>query len=154
MHPFPHRYTATSAAGPEAGTDRVESPQLPALATAAPAAFGDPGDLWSPETLLTAAVADCFVLTFRAVAQASTLPWTALRCEAEGVLDRVDHETRFTAFHLRASLRVPPGTDVDRARDLLTRAERICLVTNSLHAATHLDAEVTVEERAVATAAV
>ena len=38
---------------------------LPAIATAPPAEFGGPGDRWSPETLLAAAVADCFVLGFR-----------------------------------------------------------------------------------------
>ena len=149
MHPFPHRYTAASSAAPDA-QNLTESEGLPSLATAAPAEFGGPGDRWSPETLLTAAVADCFVLTFRAVAEASKLPWTALRCKAEGVLDRVDRQTRFTAFHLRASLQVPMGTDEEQAHALLERAERICLITNSLHATTHLAAEVIVEEVAVA----
>ena len=149
MHPFPHHYAATSFAGPD-GDSRVESDGLPALATAAPAAFDGPGDRWSPETLLAAAVADCFALTFRAVARATGLPWTALRCEAEGTLDRVDGVTRFTAFRVRASLTVPAGTDTARARGLLERTERACLISNSLNAAVHLDAEVTVEEMAVA----
>ncbi|HLT47838.1 MAG TPA: OsmC family protein [Rubricoccaceae bacterium] len=149
MHPFPHHYTATSFAGPD-GDLRVESGGLPALATAAPAEFGGPGDRWSPETLLTAAVADCFALTFRAVARATGLAWTALRCEAEGTLDREDRTTRFTAFRLRASLTVPAGTDTARALGLLERAERACLISNSLNAAVHLDAEVVVEEMAIA----
>jgi hypothetical protein len=35
-----------------------------------------------------AAVADCFALTFRAVAKASQLQWTKLLCDADGTLDR------------------------------------------------------------------
>lgn len=149
MRPFPHRYTATASASPT-GDVRADSPGLPALATAAPEAFGGPGGRWSPETLLTAAVADCFILTFRAVAAASALPWTALECTAEGTLDRAERVTRFTAFSVRAALRVPGGTDPDRARRLLERAERLCLITASLHAPTHLKADVRVDEAVAA----
>jgi len=68
-----------------------------------------PGDRWSPETLLVGALADCFILTFRAVANASSLPWIRLRCEAEGVLDRVERMTRFTAVTLVPQLESEPG---------------------------------------------
>jgi organic hydroperoxide reductase OsmC/OhrA len=37
-----------------------------------------PGNAWSPETSLVAAVADCFILTFRGVAQAAKFPWESL----------------------------------------------------------------------------
>lgn len=83
-------------------------------------------------------MADCYVLTFRAIARASKLPWQSLRCEVEGTLDRVDRVTRFTEFRVRASLRVPAGTDEERAERLLVRAEQGCLVTNSLKADSHL----------------
>jgi organic hydroperoxide reductase OsmC/OhrA len=58
------------------------------------------GGQWSPETLLVAAAVDCFVLTFRAIAAASKLPWERLSCNGEGTLDRVDGVTRFTALAL------------------------------------------------------
>ena len=51
------------------------SPQLPDLETAPPPEFDGPGGLWSPENLLCAAVADCFILTFRAIASFSRLSW-------------------------------------------------------------------------------
>jgi organic hydroperoxide reductase OsmC/OhrA len=102
------------------------------LPTAAPAQFDGPGDQWSPEALLIGAVADCFVLTFRAVARASGLAWTGLRCYAVGRLDRVDGTTRFTELTLRAHLTVPDGTDKQKARRLLEKAEQGCLISNSL----------------------
>jgi organic hydroperoxide reductase OsmC/OhrA len=143
MQEFPHRYVVAAVANPEGDVD-LQSDRLSSLASAPPAAFGGPGDLWSPETLLVAAVADCFVLTFRAIARVSKLPWLSLRCEVEGTLDRVERVSQFTGFLIRATLRVPPGTNEEQATRLLARAEQSCLVTNSLKGAAHLEAEVEV----------
>jgi organic hydroperoxide reductase OsmC/OhrA len=88
------------------------------------------------------AVADCFVLTFRAVARASKLPWSMLRCEVEGTLDRVERVTQFTAFLVRATLQVPAGTDETRARALLERTEQTCLISQSLKAPSRVEATV------------
>ena len=143
MQDLPHHYTVAASARSE-GEIALESARLAPLASAAPAEFGGPGDRWSPETLLVAAVADCFVLSFRAVAQASKLEWVSLRCEVEGTLDRVERVTQFTGFDVRASLRVPPGANPERARGLLEKAEKICLISNSLKAASHLETSVEV----------
>jgi organic hydroperoxide reductase OsmC/OhrA len=110
----------------------VAATGLPTLQTAPPAEFDGPGDRWSPETLLCAAVADCFVLSFRAVARASKLDWTGLECKVEAKLDRVDGRTFFTELTVHASLNVPAGTDPARATKLLEKAEHVCLITNSL----------------------
>lgn len=142
MQTLPHRYTANATARAE-GEVRLESSDLPALSTAPPPEFGGPGGHWSPETLCVGAVADCFVLTFRALARASKLPWASLRCEVEGTLDRVDRVTQFTAFLVRATLQVPSGTDETRARALLERAEQTCLISQSLKA--HSRVETTLE---------
>jgi organic hydroperoxide reductase OsmC/OhrA len=147
MREFPHYYAAVATGGPD-GDIQLDSGRLAALRSAAPAEFDGPGDRWSPETLVTAAVADCFVLTFRGIARSSKLPWLALRCEASGTLDRVDRVTQFTAFSIKASLRVPPGTDVDQARRLLARAEEGCLISRSLKAPVQLAADVQVDREA------
>lgn len=137
MQDFPHHYSATARAEAE-GDVAIDSARLPSLVSAGPAEFGGPGDRWSPETLLVAAVADCFILTFRAIARGSKLAWTSLSCEVEGTLDRVELATQFTGFRVRAALRVPPGTDEARAKRLLERAEQGCLITNSLKAKSEL----------------
>jgi organic hydroperoxide reductase OsmC/OhrA len=120
----------------------LETLQVATLWSASPAEFGGPGNRWSPETLLVAAVADCFVLTFRAVAQASRLPWMRLQCEVEGTLDRIERALQFTRFDLRVELQIPEGVDGDLARQLLEKAERACLISSSLKAATHLASSV------------
>jgi organic hydroperoxide reductase OsmC/OhrA len=133
-----------SATADAEGEVRLESGNLPALLSAPPPEFGGPGGHWSPESLCVAAVADCFVLTFRALARASKLPWSALRCNVEGTLDRVERVPQFTAFLLRAVLQVPAGTDEGRARGLLERAEQTCLISQSLKARPRLEATVEV----------
>jgi organic hydroperoxide reductase OsmC/OhrA len=143
MHAYPHTYVA-SAQGTDAGFVAVGSPQLSAMETAAPPEFGGPRGLWSPETLLSASVADCFVLTFRAIARAARFEWTKLECRVEGVLDRVERESRFTKFSTFAQLSVPKGTDTAKARELLERAEKGCLIANSLLGARSLQAEIIV----------
>ena len=131
MHAYPHHYVVHATAVPE-GDVPVSSPGLPELVTAPPAEFDGPGDRWSPETLLCAAVADCFLLSFRSVARAARLPWTSLRCDVRGTLDRVDGKSRFTEIVVEAALAVPEGTDRDKATKAMERAEQLCLISNSL----------------------
>ena len=142
MHPFPHRYEVEATGDPERVT--VSAPGLPPLSTAPPKQFGGPGDQWSPETLLVAATVDCFILTFRAIAQASKLSWNRLSCSGEGVVDRVDGTTRFSGLALSARLTVPAGGDAEKAKRLLEKAERTCLVTSSLALQPTLTCEVEV----------
>ena len=138
MHPYPHLYQVRAAARPE-GEVAVDSDRLPTLQTAPPAEFDGPGDRWSPETLLCAAVADCFILSFRAIARASKFEWQSLECGVEGKLDRVEGKSRFTHIQVKATLRVAAGTDEARAVKLLEKAEQSCLITNSLLAERHLE---------------
>ncbi len=143
MHPYPHRYTVSARMQGQEPI-ALASPGLPDLDSAPPAEFDGPGNLWSPETLLVAAVADCFALTFRAIARASRYEWTALRVEAEGALDRSPEGTRFTEIHLRAELDAPAGADAAQGERLLAKAEKGCLVSRSLVAPVHLEATVRV----------
>jgi organic hydroperoxide reductase OsmC/OhrA len=143
MHPFPHRYTV-SAHCATSGTVTLRSPGLADLASAPPAEFDGPGDQWSPETLLCAAVADCFNLSFRAVATASKFSWESLECEDVGTLDRIERVSQFIRFDLRATLHVPPGTDPARARQLLEKAKQVCLISNSLKGDFHLETRIDV----------
>ena len=115
---------------------------LPDLPSMPPPEFDGPGGYWSPETLLVAAVADCFTLSFRSIAKASRFEWRELTAEVHGLLERSDGVGRFTRFDTRARLVVPAGADPARARMLMEKAEKVCLISNSLSAARHLECEV------------
>jgi organic hydroperoxide reductase OsmC/OhrA len=137
MQAFPHHYVAVASAS-AAGDVELKADGLSVLRSASPVEFDGPGDCWSPETLLVAAVGDCLILTFRGVARASGLAWTSLECDVTGTLDRVERTARFVAFEIRARLSVPADTDPDRASQLLEKAERSCLISNSLSGVVHL----------------
>jgi organic hydroperoxide reductase OsmC/OhrA len=143
MHPYPHTYIV-SAAGDLAGPVAVSAPQLPGFETAPPPEFDGPGGVWSPETLLCASLADCFILTFRALSRAARFNWLHLDCRVEGVLERIERQSRFTRFKTFASLAVPAGSDPAAAKRLLEQAEHGCLIANSLSAARTLEVQVNV----------
>lgn len=141
MHPFPHSYPVSATANFDSNV-RLAAPGVAAIESAGPVEFGGPGDLWSPESLLVASVADCFVLSFRAIARASRFEWQDLECSVTGILDRIDKVSQFTEFKVNAKLTVGAGTDITKAEKLLHKAEHSCLITNSLKATSHLDLEV------------
>ena len=143
MQDFPHYYRVEANAAPD-GDVSLSAEKLETLVSAPPQEFGGSGDRWSPETLLVAAVADCFILSFRAIARASKLPWLSLNCDVEGTLERVEGTAKFTAFKVNATLNVPADTNEPRARRILEKAEESCLITNSLSGTTHLHAVVLV----------
>ena len=141
MKAYPHTYSV-SAQGSAIGAVPVVSQGLPAIETAPPPEFDGPGGVWSPETLLVAAIANCFILTFRGVSRAAHFTWEKLETQVDGTLDRVSGSTQFTRNTTRATLTVKAGTDHAKARELLERAEKICLVANSLRGERILEVQV------------
>jgi peroxiredoxin-like protein len=141
MKPLPHRYDVQLTGGP-AGYAVVSSIGLPELRTAPPRDYDGPGDAWSPEHLLLAAVQTCFLFTLRAVARASKLEFQALELDAQGTVDRRDGVTRFTEIVLRPRLTVAPGADRARAASVLEKSEKACLVSASLSTSIRLEPEI------------
>src|SRR5690606_29356977 len=141
MASFPHAYSVTAAGGPD-GVLPVKSQGLPTLETTAPPEFGGPAGYWSPETLLTGAVANCLILTFRALAAPRKLPWSKLDVSASGEVNKTREGLKFTAFRIDAVLTIGADEDEAQARALLDSAKKHCLVTASLNAETELRAEI------------
>ena len=131
MQPLPHVYSVAAAAAATGIVD-LSAEGVPNLRSAPPAEFGGPGDQWSPESLLAAAVASCFVLSFRSVARASRLQWVRLDCAVDATLDRNERMTQFTRVVVRARLVVPAAMDIALCERALEKAEHGCLVANSL----------------------
>ena len=144
MQELPHHYLVTASAQAES-TVALTSEGLPDLVTGPPAEFGGPGDIWSPETLFVGAVSDCFILTFRAIARASKLPWSSIECVANGTLERIERTTKFTTINIKATVHVPAGTDEEKVRRLLEKSETNCLITQSMTSTVHLETEIITE---------
>jgi organic hydroperoxide reductase OsmC/OhrA len=141
MASFPHRYTVLTSGRPE-GPLPVESKGLPTLETSAPPEFGGPEGYWSPETMLTGAVANCLILTFRALSRAAKLEWSNLEVACSGEVDKTREGLRFTKFTVDASLTIAGDTDEAEAREVLENAKKHCLVTASLTSTTEMTVEI------------
>jgi organic hydroperoxide reductase OsmC/OhrA len=144
MEPFPHHYRVESAYQRDGATVALQADGLPALETAPPKEFGGTGTHWSPETLLVGAVADCFILSFKAIAEASKFDWKRIEVRVDGTLDRVERRMLFTEFAIAARLTVPAASERSAMR-LLEKAEEACLITNSLSADIKFNGDVTVD---------
>jgi peroxiredoxin-like protein len=144
MQPLPHHYDVHAIVATPDDPVELSSKGLATLSSAPPAEFGGPGTLWSPETLMMAAIADCFVLTFRAVARAARLEWVRLECGAEGTVDRVDGVTGFTKVRLNVKLTVSSEEAAEKSRKVLEKTEKGCLVSNSLKCEKTLEPEIEV----------
>jgi peroxiredoxin-like protein len=141
MKPLPHHYEVRLTGGPE-GYAALSSAGVPELRSAPPLDFDGPGDAWSPEYLLLAAVETCFLFTLRAVAQASKIDFVALDLMAEGIVDRQDGAVRFTEIVLRPRLTLAPGMDRSRALRVLEKSEKTCLVSASLSTRIRLEPDI------------
>ena len=140
MKPLPHRYDVRLTGG-STGYATLAATDLPDLRSAPPLDYDGPGDAWSPEHLLLAAVETCFLFTLRAVAKASKIEFTALELSSEGIVDRQEKVTRFTEIVLRPRLTISQGTDRDRALWVLQKSEQTCLVSASLATPIRLEPE-------------
>lgn len=147
MLPLPHRYRVRLTGGAE-GHAEIAGAGVPSLTTAAPREFDGPGDAWSPEYLLLAAVSSCFLLTLRAVASASGLEFAALDCPCEGVVDKQERTLRFTSIVLRPRLQIRRESDREKALRVIEKSGRGCLVSASLATPVLLEATIDVAEPA------
>jgi peroxiredoxin-like protein len=138
-----HQYTALATTQPEGLVD-LTAVGLPTIVSGPPKEFGGSGEQWSPEDLLVVAVADCFVLSFKAIAAASKYTWTDLQCEVTGTLDKVERAMQFTELSIKATLKIPADADADRAKRLLEKSEQACFITNSLKAEPELEVDIQV----------
>jgi peroxiredoxin-like protein len=141
MKPLPHVYGVELGGGP-AGYATLSAAGVPELRSAPPVDFDGPGDAWSPEQLLLAAIESCFLFTLRAVARASKVEFTSLTLRAEGTVGRQDGVVRFTEIVLRPKLALARGVERDKAQRVLEKAERACLVSASLATPIRLEPEI------------
>ncbi|HUY18798.1 MAG TPA: OsmC family protein [Candidatus Binataceae bacterium] len=144
MKPLPHQYETRLSGGPD-GYAILSAAGVPDIRSAPPADFDGPGDAWSPELMLMAAVETCFLFTLRAVARASKIEFKSLELSGAGTVDHKDGVTRFVEIVLRPRVVIAAGGDRERMLRLLEKSERACLVSASLATPVRLEPEVIVE---------
>jgi peroxiredoxin-like protein len=112
----------------------------PDVQVATPPEFKGHDGIWSPEDLFVASANVCLMTTFLAVAERAGLAFSAYESTAEGRLELVEGTFQFTAITIRPSITLKPGEDAGKAKELIEKAERNCLISNSMKASVTLEA--------------
>jgi peroxiredoxin-like protein len=127
----------------ERGGD-LSGPDLPDLEVDAPPEFKGHEGVWTPEHLFVAAVNSCFMTTFLAIAENSKLEFVSFSADASGKLEKLEGQGFImTEVVLRPKLLISHARDVERAGRILEKAEKNCLISNSIKTETKLEPEVT-----------
>ena len=126
----------------------LRAPALPCLEVDAPPEFKGHEGVWTPEHLFVASVNSCFMTTFLAIAENSKLEVVKFHADAEGKLERVEGQgLMITHITLRAQLVLKHSRDTERALRIFEKAEKHCLIANSIRTETKLEPQVSCEEK-------
>lgn len=117
--------------------DRVgtlRSPELEnSIEVATPPQFpGGVEGIWSPEHLFISSVSSCFMTTFLAIAEYSKLTFENLEVKAVGELDKIDGKLMVSKITLKPELMIAEGTNADKAKRIMEKAEAACLISRSV----------------------
>jgi organic hydroperoxide reductase OsmC/OhrA len=117
----------------------------PPLTVATPPEFrGGLEGHWSPEQLLVAAVASCYELTLRSIADRRQLRFGELHVRATGHVTRLARgRIGFLAIELDVSMQTKPG-DEGIAEAAARRAHELCIVGRALEVPVELKLELRV----------
>jgi peroxiredoxin-like protein len=120
----------------------LESPGLASLQVASPPEFQGHQGMWTPEHYFVASVNSCFMTTFLAIAEMSRLELVSFDSKATGKLDKVEEAGyQMTEVVLKPKLIIRYQKDLERASRILEKAERNCLISNSIKTKVRLEPE-------------
>jgi len=121
----------------------LRAPVLPKLQVDAPPEFKGHDGVWTPEHLFVASVNACFMTTFLAIAENSKLDFVSFSADAKGKLEKLEGQGFImTEVVLRPRLHIRHAHDAERAGRILEKAEKHCLISNSIKTKTRLESEV------------
>lgn len=125
------------------GSVSAEGIDEPIRFSAPPEFMGEAGT-WTPEHFLAAAVASCFVSTFKAIAEFSKFDFLSLQVEIEAILEKEQGGYSVTKVIVQPILEIAAASEQERAVRLLEKAESACLISRSLKSQIELHPEVLV----------
>jgi len=107
--------------------------ELPEITVALPAQLSEPAAHWTPEHLFVAAATSCLMAVFVRLAAAARLDYVDLSVQARGILEELATEGLIiSTLELSPTLILFRESDRERAARLLSKAERHCVVSNSM----------------------
>jgi organic hydroperoxide reductase OsmC/OhrA len=119
---------------------------LPDLAISTPPEFKGEAGVWTPEHLFVAAAEICLMATFIGIAELSKVPVTAYRSEARGRLERVEGKgLSFTEIFISPVIELEDLQHRISAERVMEKAEKTCLIANSMLTSIRVEPRFTVK---------
>ena len=135
MHEFPLQLRWEGSTASEFSRDAVVSTAGKhdiAVSSAGP--YGGTETRWNPEDLFGASLSTCHMLTFLALAKKVRLDVRGYEDHVTVAIDTVDKVTRVTKVRLAPTIRVAPGTDAAKVREMFEKAHKYCFIGQSITA--------------------
>ncbi len=147
--PRSHVFVTSLSAAAEGAVVRADP--LPPLQVGAPPELGGMAGNWSPEQLLLASLSSCYYTTLCALATRAGIGVRSVSCRATGTVEK--DEASGNGEKMLAFTKIDLAVDVDvepvafaAVHSLLQKAERLCLVSQSLRVPVAVDAIVTMDD--------
>lgn len=119
---------------------------LPSLEVATPPQFpGGHEGIWSPEHLFTASAEVCLMTTFLSIAEKAKFPFINYTSTAVGTLEKTDTGFLMTKIVIKPTLSVDDELLREKGLKLLEKAEKYCLISNSMKSEVILEPTVVVK---------
>ncbi len=113
------------------------------LSTAILVEFEGNGGGFSPEDYFAMALINCFIATFKVVAEKSKLEFSEIKAKGNLIVDRNEKGVpMMKSFHFKVSL--SGAMDTERAKRLLEKTSQMCLIHQSVKTEIITDFEVLV----------
>ena len=122
----------TSTTWTEGRSGTIASEGKPTMKISSPPEFKGERGVWTPEDLFVGSVEVCHMTTFLSFAAQKKLAIVSYRSHANGVLEYVDDDYRFTRIVIFPTITVGAGVVETDVHALLRETEKHCLVANSI----------------------
>ena len=109
----------------------MKDEKLPEVEVNAPANFGGPDDVWSPEHLFVSAISSCTMLSFMYFAEQRKVEIKSYESSAKGILKKGANGYEFESVIVNAKVEVSED-QANKIPKLAELGEKYCLVSNSV----------------------
>lgn len=123
-------FHAVSKSSSGIGTLWTSASSAGEIAIAIPPEFSGPGGGFSPEDLYAMALVNCFIATFKVIAEKSKLLFENIEVKAKLCVDRGDGGKPWMAS-IHFDIFLSGANDKDRAQKLLEKTSEQCMILNS-----------------------
>jgi organic hydroperoxide reductase OsmC/OhrA len=120
----------------------LDSDGKQSLFVSSPPEFKGSSGHWTPEDMFVASVETCTMLTFLALAHRNNYLILSYSSKAEGILEFVEGDYRFTTINVHPIISVADMETAEAVEKIIPDVHRHCIITNSIRAEVNIKADV------------